>query len=159
MALRFPILSKSETVTDLRIHKENSVRKLGLALFLPALAILGAAFAQHFLTLGWPQIQKVPSAVMSIDSYIVNVLTAVLCFFSGVWIRRNLGLRPGAALMIIAPLVFLTVILKAMTGGSGSIAWFKPITIFMLFTAGIPLISVAIGFWRGSIANAAPIGS
>jgi hypothetical protein len=128
-----------------------SVVKHGLALFLPALAILGASFAQYLLILVWPGIQRLPSVVVSIDSYLVNLLTFGLCVLAGRWTRRNTGTRAGAALMTIAPLAFLALNLWIITSGGGSVAWLRPFTIFMIVTAVLPLVGVTLGWWRGAV--------
>ena len=128
--------------------------KLGLAFLFPALAILGAAFAHHLLTLVWPGIQQLPSIFMSIDNYLVNLLTIALCFLAGRWARRNVGTRIGAGLMIIAPLAFLALLFWVVTTrGLGSVAWFKLMTVSMVVTAVVPLIGVTLGWWRGAAAR------
>jgi Na+/H+-dicarboxylate symporter len=102
------------------------VVKLGLAFLFPALAILGAAFAHHLLTLVWPGIQQLPSVFMSI----------------------------GAASMIIAPLAFLALLFWVVTTrGLGSVAWFKLMTVSMVVTAVVPLMGVTLGWWRGAAAR------
>jgi hypothetical protein len=130
---------------------EMSVIKHGLALLLPALAILGASFAQYLLTLVWPEIQRLPSVVVSIDSYLVNLLTFGLCVLAGRWTRRNTGTRAGAALMTIAPLAFVALNFWIISRGWGSVAWLRPFTIFIIVTAVLPLVGVALGWWRGAV--------
>ena len=128
--------------------------KLGLSFLLPALAILGAALARHLLTLMWPGIQQLPSPVMSVDSYLENLLAIALCFLAGRWTRRNVAGPTGAALMAIAPLAFLALMFWAITTrGLGPVAWFKPITVFMVVSAIVPLVGVALGWWHGAAAR------
>jgi hypothetical protein len=135
-----------------------AVVKLSLAFLLPTLAILGAAFAHYLLTLLWPGIQQLPSGATSIDSYLADLLTIALCFLAGRWTRRNVRSPVGAGLMVLAPLGFLVLTLWVITSrGLGPVAWFKPLTLFMLITAVLPLMGVMLGWWRGAAAGARAI--
>jgi hypothetical protein len=130
------------------------VLKLALSFLLPAFAILGAALARHLLTLMWPGIQQLPSPVMSVDGYLENLLAIALCFLAGRWTRHNVGTPTGAALMAIAPLAFLALMFWAITTrGLGPVAWFKPITVFMVVSAIVPVVGVVLGWWHGAAAR------
>ena len=120
--------------------------KLALNLTLPALGIVLAALAQLALTTLWPGIQVIPSVVVSVDSYFVVLLTIGLCFYAGRWTQRNVPTIAGAACAVIAPLAWLGVVLRGTMMGAGSIAWFRPLTLFTIFTAMAPLIGVAWGW-------------
>jgi hypothetical protein len=120
--------------------------KLVWNLALPALAIVVAALAQLALTTFWPGIQVVPSAVVSLDSYIVLLLALGLCFLAGRWAHRIVPTVLGAACAAIAPLAWLGLTFRGNFMLGGSIAWFRPLTIFMMSTAIAPLIGVALGW-------------
>jgi hypothetical protein len=122
------------------------VPKLVLNLALPALAIVVAALAQLALTSLWPGIRLVPSAVVSLDSYIVLLLALGLCFLAGQWAHRIVPTVAGAACAAIAPLAWLGLIFRGSFMIGGSIAWFQPLTIFIVSTALAPLIGVALGW-------------
>jgi len=126
--------------------------KLALNLALPGLAIVVAALAQLALTTLWPGIQAVPSAVVSIDSYIVLLLALGLCFLAGRWTHRIVPTVAGAACAAIVPLAWIELICRGNFMLGGSIAWFRPLTIFVIFTAIAPLIGVALG-WVLSSSN------
>jgi hypothetical protein len=120
--------------------------KLAQSLALPALGIVVAALAQLALTTLWPGIQAVPSAVVSLDSYFVLLLVLALCFLAGRWTRHNVPTVAGAACTAIAPVLWLGLILKGNFMMVGSIAWFRPLTIFIMFTAIAPLVGVTFGW-------------
>jgi hypothetical protein len=120
--------------------------KLILSLALPGLAIVVAALAQLALTTLWPGIQVVPSAVVSIDSYIVLLLALGLPFLAGRWTHRIVPTVAGAACAAIAPLTWFGLICRGNFTLGGPIAWIRPLTIFMMFTAIAPLIGVALGW-------------
>jgi hypothetical protein len=122
------------------------VPKLVLNLALPALAIVVAALAQLALTSFWPGIRLVPSAVVSLDSYIVLLLALGLCFLAGQWAHRIVPTVAGAACAAIAPLAWLGLIFRGSFMIGGSIAWFQPLTISIVSTALAPLIGVALGW-------------
>jgi hypothetical protein len=126
--------------------------KLALNFALPALGIVTAALAQLALTALWPGIQGIPSVVVSVDSYFVVLLTVGLCFLSGVWTQRNVPTIAGAACAVIAPLAWLGLLLRGTMLGAGSIAWFRPLTLFTILTAMAPLMGVALG-WAWSSAK------
>ena len=130
--------------------------KRAFALFLPLLAIVGSAFAQHMLGLAWPTLGLVAFPVISIDSYLWNLLSLVLCFLAGRWTRRNVGTLAGASLMAIVPLLFFGLVLWNITRGLDHIAWSKPITLFMIATAIVPITGVTFGWWRGSVDGTLP---
>jgi hypothetical protein len=119
--------------------------KLALNLALPALGIVLAALAQLALTTLWPGIQSIPSPVASFDSYIAVLLALGLCFLAGRWTHHIVPTVAGAACAAIAPLVWLGLILRGNFSIAASIAWFRPVTIFLIFTAVTPLIGVALG--------------
>jgi hypothetical protein len=120
--------------------------KLAVNLALPALGIVAAALAQLALTTLWPGIQAVPSAVVSLDSYFVVLLALGLCFLAGRWTHHNLPTVRGAACAAIAPLAWLGLILGGNFMIAGSVAWFRPLTIFIMFTAIAPLVGVTFGW-------------
>jgi hypothetical protein len=120
--------------------------KLILNLALPGLAIVVAALTQLALTTLWPGIQNVPSAVVSIDSYIVLLLALGLSFLAGRWTHRIVPTIAGAAFAAIVPLAWFGLICRGNFTLGGSIAWFRPLTIFTMFTAIAPLIGVALGW-------------
>jgi hypothetical protein len=120
--------------------------KLVLNLALPALAIVVAALAQLALTTLWPGIEVAPSAVVSLDSYIVILLALGLCFMAGRWAHRIVPTVAGAACAAIAPLAWFGLIFRGNFMIGGSIAWFRPLTVFMMSTAIAPLIGVALGW-------------
>lgn len=124
--------------------------KLALNLALPAMGIVVAALAQLALTTLWPRIQFVPSAVVSLDSYIAVLLAFGLCFLAGRWTHRIVPTVAGAACAAIAPLAWLGLNFSGNFMISASIAWFRPLTIFMMFTAFAPLIGVALGWTLSS---------
>ena len=120
--------------------------KLALNLVLPAGGIVLAALVQFAFTTLWPGIQVVPSLVVSVDSYFVVLQTAGLCIVAGGWAQRNVPTIAGAACAAIAPLAWLGLLLKDTMMHVGSIAWFRPLTLFTLFAAMAPLIGVALGW-------------
>jgi hypothetical protein len=126
------------------------VLKLALNLVLPAVGIVLAALVQLGFTTLWPGIQVVPSLVVSVDSYIVVLLTVGLCFVAGGWAQRNVPTIAGAACTAIAPLAWLGLLLKGTGMSVGSIEWFRPLTLFTIFTAMAPLIGVALGWAMSS---------
>jgi hypothetical protein len=125
--------------------------KLAVNLALPALGIVLAALAQLALTTLWPGIQAVPSAVVSLDSYFVVLLVLGLCFLTGRWAHHNVPTVAGATGAAIAPLAWLGLILNGNFTIAGSIAWFRPLTIFIMFTAIAPLVGVAFGWALSSL--------
>lgn len=124
--------------------------KLALNLVLPAVGVVLAALVQLAFTTLWPGIQVVPSLVVSVDSYLVVLLTVGLCFVTGGWAQRNVPTIAGAACAAIAPLAWLGLLLKSTMMSVGSIAWFRPLTLFTIFTAMAPLIGVALGWAMSS---------
>jgi hypothetical protein len=120
--------------------------KLALNLALPAAGILLAALAQLALTTVWPRIKIVHSGYVSIDSYFVVLLALGLCFVAGRWAQRNAPTIAGAACAVVAPLAWLGLLLSSMVG-VGPITWFRPIVLFVIFTAMTPLIGVALGWF------------
>jgi hypothetical protein len=120
--------------------------KLVLNLALPVLAIVVAALTQLALTSLWPGIQSVPSAVVSLDSYIVLLLALGLCFLAGLWAHRIVPTVAGAACAAIAPLAWFGLIFRGSFMIGGPIAWFQPLTIFMVSTALAPLMGVSLGW-------------
>jgi hypothetical protein len=120
--------------------------KLVLNLALPALAIVVAALAELALTRLWPGLQVVPTAVVSPSSYVVLLLTLGLCFLAGQWAHRIVPTVAGAACAAIVPLAWLGLIFRGSFMIGGSIAWLRPLTIFMISTAFAPLIGVALGW-------------
>jgi hypothetical protein len=120
--------------------------KLILNLALPGLAIVVAALAQLAITTLWPGIQLVPSAVASLDSYIAVLLALGFCFLAGRWTHHIVPTVAGAACAAIAPLAWLGLVIRGNFVIAGSIAWFRPLTIFVMFTAIAPLIGVALGW-------------
>jgi hypothetical protein len=133
--------------------RTTTMLKLALNFALPALGIVVAALAQLALTTLWPGIQGISSVVVSIDSYFVVLLTVGLCFFAGGWTQRNVPTIAGAACAAIAPLAWLGLLLKGTMMDAGSIAWFRPLTLFTMFAAMAPLIGVALG-WALSLGAA-----
>jgi hypothetical protein len=130
-----------------------TVIKLVANLALPAVGIVVPALAQLALTTLWPGIQAIPSAVVSIDSYIVLLLALGLCFLAGSWAHHNVRTIAGAACAVIAPLGWLGLILRGnllIAGSITSIAWLRPLTIFIIFSASAPLIGVALGWTLSS---------
>lgn len=132
--------------------------KLVLNLALPAMAIVVAALAQLALTKIWPGIQVVPSAGVSLDSYIVLLLTLGMCFLAGKWAHGIVPTVAGAACVAIAPLAWLGLFIRGSFGIGGPIAWFQPLTIFMLSTALAPFIGVALGWALASSKGRRPRG-
>ena len=119
--------------------------KLALSLVFPAAGIVISALAQFILTTLWPGMRAFPSVVVSIDSYLGVLLLVALSFLAGGWTRRNVPTSAGAACALIAPLLWLAVWVKGLLIGFGPIAWLRPLTLFALFSAAAPLISVALG--------------
>lgn len=115
-------------------------------LALPGLAIVVAALAQLAITTLWPEIRVVPSAVVSLDGYIAVLLTLGFCFLAGRWTYHIVPTVAGAACAAISPLAWLGLVLRGNFMIVGSIAWFRPLTIFEMFTAIAPLIGVALGW-------------
>jgi hypothetical protein len=132
--------------------------KLVLDLAFPALAIVVAALAQLALTTLWPGVQVVPSAVVSLDSYVALLLALGLCFLAGRWAHRIDPTVAGAACAAIAPLAWFGLIFRGNFLIGGSIAWFRPLTIFMMSTAIAPLIGVALGWVLSSTKLLRPRG-
>lgn len=133
------------------------VYRLLASLLLPGLAILLAAFAQYVLTRVWPGIQAIRSPVVSPDGYFVVLCSAFLCFLAGDILGRRVGSRIGFACAAIAPLAFLAGMLWATVGRPGlelgaRIAWLRPITLFCIVTAVLPLLGLALG-WRYAAAR------
>jgi|SRR5882724_4230525 len=120
--------------------------KLAVNLALPALGIVVAALTQLALTTLWPGIQAVPFTVVSLDSYVVVLLALGLCFLAGGWTHHNVPTIAGAVCAVIAPLAWFGLILRGTLMIGGSIAWFRPLTVFIIFTAIAPLIGVALGW-------------
>jgi hypothetical protein len=119
--------------------------KLTVNLALPAFGIVAAALTQLALTTLWPGIQAVPSPVVSLDSYFVVLLVLGLCFLAGRWARHNVPTAAGAACAVIAPLAWLGLSFRA-TLMIGPVAWFQPLTIFIISSACAPLMGVALGW-------------
>jgi hypothetical protein len=120
--------------------------KLTANLAAPALGIVAAALAQLALTALWPGIRAITFPIVSLDSYIAVLLALSLCFLAGRWAHHNLSTIAGAVCAMCVPLVWLGLILRGSLMLSGPIAWFRPLTIFMLFSASAPLIGVAVGW-------------
>jgi hypothetical protein len=120
--------------------------KLAVNLALPALGIAAAALAQLALTSLWPGIRAIPFPVVSLDSHFAVLLALGLCFLAGRTAHHNVPTSAGAACAILVPLAWLGLILRGSLTFGGSIAWFQPLTIFMLFSASAPLIGVALGW-------------
>ena len=133
------------------MHGVNAMLKLATNLALPAVAIIVAALAQLVLTTLWPGIQAVLSPVVSLDSYFVVLLVLGLCFLAGRWAHRNPSTVAGAACAAVAPVVWLGLNLKATLLIGGSVAWFQPLTMFVIFSAGAPLIGAALGWTFSSL--------
>ena len=74
------------------------------------------------------------------------LLVLGLCFLAGRWARRNASTVAGAACAVIAPLAWLGLNFRATLLIGGSVAWFKPLTIFVIISASAPLIGVALGW-------------
>jgi hypothetical protein len=119
---------------------------LATNLALPAFGIGVAALAQLALTTLWPGIQTVPFPVVSLDSYFVVLSVLGLCVLAGRWAQHNASTVAGAACAAVIPLVWLGLNLKATLFIGGSVAWFQPLTIFLIFSASAPLIGVALGW-------------
>jgi hypothetical protein len=124
--------------------------KLFANLALPALGIVIAALAQLGVTTLWPGMQLIPSGVVSIDSYFVVLLTFGLCFFAGRWAHTNVPTVTGAAFAAVIPLIWLVMTLRGNFTAPGHIAWFRPLTVFVMFVAVVPLIGVGFGWGLSS---------
>ncbi len=124
--------------------------KLVANLVVPALGIVLAALAQWGLTALWPGLQRASSGVVSIDSYIVVLLTFGLCFFAGRWAYRNVPTGAGAAFAAAIPLIWLGLMLRGNFTAPGHIAWFGPLTLFMMSIAIVPLLGVGFGWLLSS---------
>ena len=129
--------------------------KLALSLVLPALAILIAALAQLLLTTIWPGVQHIAFPGVSADSYFVVLLLVLLCFVAASWLQRNVRTLPGAVCTAVVPTAWLLLSLWANVGHAKHIAWFRPITIFMIAAAMAPLVGVAAG-WGASLIRGNP---
>jgi hypothetical protein len=124
--------------------------KLILSALWTALGIVVAGLVQVAVTTLWPGIQRLPSAGISIDSYVVVLLMAGLCFFAGQWARRNVSTVAGAACAAIVPLAWLALFVTSTMIGVGPVAWLRPLTVLSLFAAAAPLIGVAAGWMSSS---------
>jgi hypothetical protein len=65
--------------------------------------------------------------------------------------HHNASTVAGAACAAVAPAVWLGLNLKAIPLISGSVAWFQPLTMFVLFSASAPLIGAAFGWTLSSL--------
>jgi hypothetical protein len=120
--------------------------KLAVNLALPALGIVVAAFTQLALTTLWPGIRAIPFVVVSLDSYVAALLALGLCYLAGRWARHNVPTIVGAVCVAIVPLAWFGLVFKGNLMLGGSTAWFRPLTILILFLASAPLIGVALGW-------------
>ena len=126
--------------------------KLLLSLTLPALGIVIAALLQFALTTLWPGIQMLPSAIVSVDSYVAVLLTIGLCFLAGHWTQQHVPTAAGAACALIVPVAWFGFLFRSTVVGAGSIAWLAPLTLFTLIAALAPLLGVAAG-WALSLSK------
>lgn len=122
------------------------MKKLGLSLAFPALAILVAALAQLVATTLWPGIARIPSVVVSLDGYAVVILAMGLCCFAGRWSQRNVPGIAGAASVGAAPLAWFGLVVTGMFATTPKIAWSQYLTIFVLVAAAAPLVGVNMGW-------------
>ena len=134
------------------------INKLLVSLLLPAVALFFAAFAQHTLTAIWPGIREIPFPVVTVGSYFVVLSSGLLCFFAGYMLRRRGGGRAKFVCAMIAPIAYLCWILWALIGRplvelDARIAWLRPITLFSVVAATLPLLCLVIG-WSYSGARA-----
>jgi hypothetical protein len=128
--------------------------KLALSVVLPALAILIAALAQLLLTTVWSGVQHTPFPVASADSYFVILLVVTLSFLAGAWLQHNVRILAGAVCTAVVPTAWLGLVLWSMRP-LDHIAWFRPITLFMIAAAFAPLAGVAAG-WGASLMRSNP---
>ena len=141
------------------------IYKLLASLLLPALAIFVAALAQHILVIAWPGIREIRFPIVTADSYFDVLLTGFLCFLAGVTLQRHVGSRTGFACAVIMPLAFLCVLLWSTVGLPivdlrAKIAWFRPITLFIITAAILPLMGLALGWsYSGSRRRRATSGN
>lgn len=130
----------------------TSMLRMCLSLAMPAAAIFAAALAQHVLTMLWPALRRLPFPVASADSYLVVLLTGVLCFLAGGFLRRRVQTRTGLFCALVAPLLFAGFLLWSAFGpairaaGLGDIAWLRAMTLFIIVSACLPLAAVALGW-------------
>lgn len=127
------------------------IQKLLVSFLLPSLAIFLAAFAQHVLTVIFPKIREIRFPVVTVDSYFVVLSSGFLCFLAGYFLRRRGGGRAKFVCAMIAPTAHLCLILWALIGQpivelDARIAWLRPITIFDLAAATLPLLGLVLGW-------------
>jgi hypothetical protein len=125
--------------------------KLAINVVLPAVGIFLAALIQLAVNTLWPALKFVPFLYFSIDSYLLVSLAAGFCFVAGGLAQRSVPTVAGAASAVIVPLAWLALWLKVIvTGGASTVAWLRPVTLFTIFTALLPLIGVALGWATSS---------
>ena len=124
--------------------------KLVLSVALPALAIVIAALAQLLLTTIWPGVQKVPVAGVSADGFVVLLLIVALCFVAAAWLQRKVRSLAGALCAAVVPVAWLGLVLGSILRHFPDIAWFRPITLFVIALAIAPVAGVAVG-WSASL--------
>ena len=146
LAMRSALPSAREYLTQSKAFALKFA-KLALALLLPALAILCAAFVQEMTTRLWPSIRYRPSVIVSLDSWLTDLVMMALCLLAGIWTRRKVGTVGSLLLMVSVPLAFLDFQSMGMAHAPGSVAWRNPLTWFTIFTAAAPLLGVACGWW------------
>ena len=125
--------------------------RLLVSLGLPALGILVAALVQVALTTLWPGIHTLPFTVITIDSYVVVLLTMGLCFCAGRWTQRNAPTITGALCTLIVPLAWFGLMVKGLVLGAGSTAWLASLTLFVLLAALAPFLGVVSGWAWSSL--------
>ena len=130
--------------------------KLALCVALPALAILVAALAQLLLTTIWPGVQHIPFPGVSADSYFVALLVAALCSLSAAWLQRNVRISAGVVCTAVVPIAWLGLMLWRPIKHIVHIAWFQPITLFMIAAAIAPLAGVTAGWGASSMRRNPP---
>lgn len=134
---------------------QMKIYKLLASLLLPAVAILLAAFAQLALTAVWPGVREIRSPIVTADGYFAALSSGVLCFCAGRLLRRWVGVPSGFVCAAIVPSVYLCLFLWAILGRAmwqlgAHIAWLRPITLFSVASAILPLLGLALGWWTSA---------
>lgn len=127
------------------------IYKLLISLLLPGLAILLASLAQQALVAAWPGIRDIHFSIVTIDSYFVALSSGLFCFFAGSVLQRRVGTRLGLICAVVLPLGYLCLILWALIGHpmlefGAKIAWTRPIVLFMIAAAILPLLGLVLGW-------------
>jgi len=131
------------------------IYKLLEAFLLPALAIMAAALAQLALTSAWPGIREIRSPIVTADGYFFVLSAGILCFLAGRVLRRRMGSRLGLVCAAIVPAAYVCLILWALFGRAlwrlgAHIAWLRPLTLFGIAWAILPLLGLVLGWWTGA---------